>query len=140
MRQALALLLLTAGIFVALEIWFGFHMAYSIALGTIVVMAIMISLTFLWLWQRRETPLALGMSFSWAGAASVLGWWWFFHVLHGPVVMNENGVLFVFLGLYFVGAVQHFVVMQRSMGIGIRVFVLPVLGAILVAAMVSLYG
>ena len=140
MRQALALLLLTAGIFVALEIWFGFHVAYSIALGTIVVMALMISVTFFWLWQRRETPLALGMSFSWAGAASVLGWWWISHVLHGPVGMKENGFLFVFLGLYFVGAVQHFVVMQRSMGIGIRAFALPVFGAILLAALVSLYG
>ena len=43
-----------------------------IAYRAMTLMAAMISLTFLWLWARRATPLALGMSLSWAGASSVM--------------------------------------------------------------------
>ncbi|MBT8474962.1 MAG: hypothetical protein HKO95_03255 [Rhodobacteraceae bacterium] len=137
MKQAVFLLILIAGTFVALDLTLGYQLAYSIAFGTISVMAMMISLTFFWLWMRRETPLALGMSFSWAGAASVLGWWWLFHVLHQPVIMRESAYLFAFLALYVVGAVLHFTVMHRSMGVSLALFAMPILGAIGIAAFVA---
>ncbi|MBT8456867.1 MAG: hypothetical protein KJO15_12275 [Alphaproteobacteria bacterium] len=137
MKQAVFLLVLIAGTFVALDLTLGYQLAYSIAFGTISVMAMMISLTFFWLWMRRETPLALGMSFSWAGAASVLGWWWLFHVLHQPVIMREGAYLFAFLALYVVGAVLHFTVMHRSMGVSLALFAMPILGAIGIAAFVA---
>ena len=140
MKQALALLPLIAIAFVGIDRTLGFHVAYSIAFGTISIMALMISLTFFWLWRRRETPLALGMSFSWAGAASVLGWWWLFHVLHEPDIMRDSAYLFVFLALYFVGAVLHFTVMQRSMGVSTVIFALPTFVAIALAALLSLAG
>lgn len=138
MRQALSLLAIIAGVFALIDQVFGHHVAFSIAFGSIAVMAFMIALTFFWLWRRQETPLALGMSFSWAGAASVLGWWWLFHILHQPEAMRNSSMMFAFLALYFVGAVQHFTVMQRSMNVHMRLFTMPVLIAIAVAALIAL--
>lgn len=135
MTEAVATLIAIAAIFAGVEVVYGFHHAYSIALGSISVMAMIIAGTFLWLWRRRETPLALGMSFSWAGAASLLGWWWLFHVLRGPVIMAESTVIFIFLSLYFVGAVQHFAVVRRSLGGGLLSLALPVLAAVALAAL-----
>lgn len=138
MKQALILLGLVAAGYAALHLGWGRELAYSVAFGAVSVMAAMIAGTFFWLWRRRQTPLALGMGFSWAGAASVLGWWWVFHVLGEPRTMRESAVLLVFLGLYTVGAVLHFAVMQRSLHLRVGVFALPVLAAVALAAAVVL--
>ena len=93
-------------------------------------MAAGISVTFFWLWARRTTPLALGMGFGWAGAASVMGWWWVYSLAGRPEAMIENPVLFFFLATYFVGSILHFQVIGRSFGTG-RAFVwIPVLVAV----------
>ena len=138
MKQALLLLLLIAAVFVIIDLSYGHQIAFSVAFGSISVMALMISVTFLWLWRRRETPLALGMSFSWAGAASVLGWWWLFHVLEQPQAMQTSSAMLVFLSLYFVGAVQHFIVMQRSLNGSVLIMAMPVLLAIGLAGIIAL--
>jgi hypothetical protein len=136
MKQALFLFAIIASAFVVADITLGYEAAYSIGYGAISVMAVMISLTFLWLWRERATPLALGMSFSWAGAASVMGWWWIYNVLSAPNAMFQSWVLFVFLSLYFVGAILHFATMQRSMGLGTGAFVLPIGAAILLSGLI----
>ncbi|MEL6517961.1 MAG: hypothetical protein AAFQ39_09605 [Pseudomonadota bacterium] len=138
MKRACALFAVITAAFLLVHSALGFQMAYSIAYGMISVMALMISFTFLWLWRRRETPLALGMAFSWAGAASVLGWWWLYDVLERPEIMRSNAILFGFLALYFTGAVLHFVVMQRSMGVPATRFAWPVLFAMCLATILTL--
>lgn len=138
MKRACALLAVITTVFLGINTVMGFQMAYSIAYGMISVMAMMISFTFFWLWRRRETPLALGMAFSWAGASSVLGWWWLYDVLERPAMMRSNAILFVFLALYFTGAVLHFVVMQRSMGVPVGRFAWPVLMVMCLATALTL--
>lgn len=125
MKQALALLLAIGAAFFALNGTIGYEKTYAIAYGMITVMAVVISGTFFWLWRRRATPLALGMSFSWAGAASVLGWWWLYQVLHQPAFMVKHAGLFTFLAIYSAGAVMHVIVMHRSMGLNVWLVILP---------------
>jgi len=132
-------LILLAGVclaFLVMNETFGYEVSYRIGYGAFTLMAAMISLTFLWLWARRATPLAIGMSFGWAGAASVMGWWWSFNVLHQPEWMSHNPVLLMFLSVYYVGAVLHFQVIGRSLGRRQKSFLIPIGGSILASAMV----
>lgn len=138
MKQALYLLAVVAGVLVALDIAFGYETAYAVSYGAIALMALAISGTFLWLYVQRATPLALGMSFSWAGAASVLGWWWAFNTAGQPRSMDENELLFLFVSLYFVGAILHFAVILRSLDLPRGMFVLPIFGSLLISAAVHL--
>ncbi len=114
----------------------GYASTYKVGYGAISIMGVVIALTFLWLWWVRATPLALGMAFSWAGAGSVMGWWWSFNVLGRPEVMHDNKALFVFLSLYIVGALMHFRVIQQALSLPREVFWLPVGGATLISLMV----
>jgi hypothetical protein len=136
MRYAGLLLIGIAGVGVLADWAFGYALTYAVGYGAFAIMAAMISGTFFWLWATRATPLALGMGFSWAGAASVMGWWWVYHLAAQPPAMAENAALFVFLGFYFVGAILHFVVIQRSMGMRRWVFVVPVVLAVAVSSAV----
>jgi hypothetical protein len=136
MRQALGLFLVIVAVLLGADRWLGYGAAYEIGYGALALMGAMIAATFLWLWYERTTPLALGMAFSWAGAASVMGWWWIFNLLDRPRVMVGSEVLFAFLSLYFVGAVLHFSVMQRSLGLHGMMFALPLLGATLLSAVI----
>ena len=138
MRHGLLLLCVVAAAFMASHATFGYRATYQIGYGAFCLMAAMISLTFLWLWARRATPLALGMSFGWAGASSVIGWWWVYNLLERPREMAENEFLFLALSLYFVGAILHFSVIQRSFGLYHTAFILPVLGSILTSALIHL--
>ncbi len=122
--------------FLIMNEFFGFETSYRIGYGAFTLMAAMISLTFLWLWARRATPLAMGMSFGWAGAASVMGWWWSFSALHQPDWMVENPVLLMCLSVYCVGAMLHFQVIGRSFGHREKFFLLPVGGSVVVSALV----
>lgn len=138
MTRAVSFFAAITAVLLMVDARLGFQMAYSVAYGAISIMAAMIALTFLWLWLRRETPLALGMAFSWAGAASVLGWWWLYDVLEKPAFMRTSAVLFVFLALYVTGAVLHFMVMKRSMGLPYAAFAWPVFLAIGLSAALTL--
>jgi len=140
MKQALYLVGFVAAGFTGLDIAFGYEAAYAISYGAIALMAVAISLTFLWLYVQRTTPLALGMSFSWAGAASVMGWWWLYNAFDRPGAMDESGVLFLFVALYFVGAIMHFAVILKSLDLPRPLFVLPILASLLLSAAIHLAG
>ncbi len=129
MKQALWLVAATSAAFLAVHAGFGYPAAIGIGYGAIMVMSTLIAATFLWLWWQRTTPLALGMAMSWAGTASVTGWWWAAALAGRPEAMSGNGALLPFLSLQIAGAVLHFDVMQTSMGLRRRVFVLPVVAA-----------
>jgi hypothetical protein len=126
--------------FGVVDMLFGHAVVLAVAFGSVSLMAIKISATFLWLWLRRETPLALGMSFSWAGAASFFGWLWVDDILDHPPAMSDPWPVFVFMGLYFVGAILHFTVIQRTTGFSLFVVAAPLLASIVVASIISLPG
>jgi len=136
MKQALLLLVITVVAFSISEATLGFWRTYEVGYGAITIMALMISGTFLWLWFARTTPLALGMAFSWAGCASVFGWRWLYRAFDEPESMIGHTALFLFLSLLFVGSVLHFATIQRSLGLHGRVFLWPVILAILIAYLV----
>lgn len=138
MRQALGMFAVIVAVLLAADRWLGYEAAYEIGYGALALMAAMIAATFLWLWYERATPLALGMAFSWSGAACVLGWWWVFNLLDRPMSMAGSAVLFAFLSLYFVGAILHFSVMQRSLGLHGGLFAIPLLVATLTSALIHL--
>ena len=117
----------------------GHEEVYAISYGAFALIAASISVTFFWLWLKRATPLALGMSFGWAGAASVMGWWWGFRLAGKPVGMAESPVLMVFLAIYFVGAILHFQVIGRSFGWRPNATWVPVSLAVLISVMVPLF-
>lgn len=139
MRQALLLLIAVIGVLAVGQEALGYWKTYEVVYGAISMMAVMISGTFLWLWVLRATPLALGMAFSWAGCASVLGWWWFYRAFDEPAAMQANGTLFVFLSFYFVGATLHFATIQRSLGLHGQVFLVPVLGSVVLAYLFKIW-
>ncbi|WP_226553261.1 hypothetical protein [Celeribacter naphthalenivorans] len=133
MKQVMTLyglVLAAAGMAVAA---LGLEQALLLAYGAIALMALMISATFLWLWQVRATPLALGMSLSWAGSGLTIGWWWAMQIAQSPFWGMEAAMLFVFLSLLIAGAVLHFSVIQGSFGLSGLSFLWPVLGALLVS-------
>lgn len=137
MRQALGMLLVIAAGFVWGDVMFGYQVVYEVGYGALMLMGVTISGTFLWLWYERATPLALGMSFSWAGAAGVMGWWWTYNILGKPQSMFESEALFVLLSVYFVGAILHFAVVARSIALPGYAQAIPVVGAALVSAMIQ---
>lgn len=126
MTKPVALLAVTMLTFFTSFTVLGYRTTYLIGYGAFTLMAATISLTFVWLWMRRATPLAMGMAFSWAGAASVLGWWWLYNMLHAPVWMQDSQILFPFLSVYFLGAVLHFEVIARSFGAQKWSYLVPV--------------
>ena len=138
MRHSALLFLCAAGALFAVDRILGWPMAYAVAYGAVVLMAAMIAATFLWLWVKRATPLALGMAFSWAGTASVLGWWWVWRTAGQPEAMDQNAALFGFVALYLVGATLHFHVIERSMDLRPGTFAVPVVGAVLLSTLVAL--
>ncbi|MEO1239958.1 MAG: hypothetical protein AAFW64_10015 [Pseudomonadota bacterium] len=138
MKQAFTLFLLVCGGLVAVDLMFGFGAAYAISYGAISLMGLMISGTFLWLWYERATPLALGMSFSWAGASTVMGWWWLYNVFGQPASMHDNAALLGFVSLYCVGAILHFGVIQSSLSLPRAAYMLPVVGSVVVSLIIHL--
>ncbi len=113
----------------------GFGRTAEIVHGMLTVMALMISATFLWLWGMRLSPLSLGMAFSWAGAAMVMGWEWLAAQFGDPAWMNESELLLVLTGVLMTGAVLHFEVLETSFGYRRGVFLLPVAAALLLSAL-----
>lgn len=107
----------------------GADNALTVAYGAIAIMALLIAATFLWLWQARATPLALGMSLSWAGSGLTLGWWWCLQLAGLPAVPDQEIFLFAALALLIAGATVHFMVIQGTFGWHGLTFLVPVLGA-----------
>jgi hypothetical protein len=133
MTDALRVMGLAVTAMLAIYAFLGYEAAYDISYGAFTLMAAMVSLTFLWLWMQRATPLAVGMAFGWAGAASVMGWWWVYNLLDGPTGMEDSVALFFFLSVYLVGAVMHFAVIGRSLGLANGLWLAPVVLAILIS-------
>lgn len=134
MKQALWLIAATSVALLGVHGILGYGAAHGFAFGAIAVMSALISVTFLWLWWERTTPLALGMATSWAGTASVMGWWWLRSLADGVERATGTGALLVFLALQISGAILHFDVMQTSMGLRRRVLALPLTLAVAAGA------
>lgn len=133
MRQAATLY----GVILALALTgmgtIGYGAMILVGYGAVAMMALLISLTFLWLWQLRATPLALGMSLSWAGSGLTIGWWWLMQITDNPAWGTNAAVVFLFLSLLMSGAVLHFAVIQSSFGLHGLSFLVPVLGALILS-------
>ena len=134
MIQPLILLVAISAAFMVVNQTLGYRMSFDIGYGAFTLMAMMISATFLWLWMRRATPLAMGMAFGWAGAASVMGWWWMYNLLSKPPVVIDSPLMYLLLSVYFVGAILHFQVIWQTFGARNRLYILPI--AVCVAASV----
>lgn len=122
MKQGIALFAL---VLAALELGglaLGVGRVLLIVHGAMAIMAVMIAATFLWLWFERTTPLALGMVFTWAGTAMLIGWGWGWGT--GSGWPAQAGL--VVQAAYIVGALLHFAVIHRSFGFRGPGFVWPV--------------
>ncbi|GAA3872188.1 hypothetical protein [Celeribacter arenosi] len=108
---------------------FGPHTVVVIVFGAIALMALLIAGTFAWLWHARATPLALGMSLSWAGTGFTLGWWWILNIVQDAGRISGAVVLLFSLSLLMAGAVIHFSVIQGTFGLRGWAFIVPVVGA-----------
>jgi hypothetical protein len=137
MKQALWLLGGTAAAFHAVEYLAGELVARDLGFCWIALMSALIALTFLWLWWERATPLALGMAVSWAGTASMMGWWWLQRPLERSDAASGDGLPLVFLSFQITGAMLHFEVMQTSMGYRRGAAAIPVLAAFAASVMVD---
>lgn len=134
MKQALTLWMLVLGLLLAGARLWDAATILMLGFGAVAVMAAMISATFLWLWQVRATPLALGMSFSWAGSALIMGAWWVAQIAGAPVLLQAQ-MMVVFLSFLATGAVLHFSVIQVSFDLHGASFLVPVGAAVLAAAL-----
>ena len=137
MINAARMLAVCVAILLFLDAALGYEQTYSVSSGAFTIMAAMVSLTFFGLWLRRATPLAEGMAFGWAGATFVMGWWWLYNLLDRPESMQESPILFLFVGVYFVGAIMHFVVIGSSLGLPRWLNYLPVCLAIFLSVLVQ---
>ncbi len=75
----------------------GYAATAEMLYGALTIMALMIAAIFLWLWGMRLSPLSLGMAFSWAGSATVIGWWCLSAQLGRPVWMDQSELFLVLL-------------------------------------------
>ena len=111
-------ILLVLGVYVTLttlDRTLGYNAAHDIGYAVISLLAIVIAVVFAWLWRVRATPMAMGMALSWAGAHGFVGYWWVYDQLRrDPATYFEHDILFVFLALYFSGAVLHLSVISKA--------------------------
>jgi len=140
MTKPILLLATIIAVFEVAHAFLGYGLAYRIGYGTFAVLAAVISATFCWLWYQRSTPLALGMAFGWAGASSVMAWWWLYRIFSRPDWMLGNSVLFVFLSVYLAGAILHLEVIGRSFSLSKVTTYAPVAGAVLISVVVAIYA
>ncbi len=127
MRESLVLQGIVFVVLFGVQLWLGPATAQALGFCLVALMAAMIAATFLWLWRRRATPLALGMAFSWCGTATILTWFWIDRMVGRPQWMADTAIVLVCLAFYVTGAVHHFAVIRRSMGVSSLVFIVPLL-------------
>lgn len=135
MKQAISGFLLPFAALSLLSARSGYAAAYLVGYGVLTLMALWVAMTFLWLWLERATPLALGMAFSWAGAALIMGWWYLYALLDRPEWMTQNSLLFVPLAIYITGAVIHSRVIWAAIVADDRAHWVPLAVATLVSAL-----
>ncbi|QDC09309.1 hypothetical protein FHY55_08665 [Oceanicola sp. D3] len=97
---------------------FGLVTAQDLARAALATMAATLAGTFLWLWREKATPLALAMTFSWAGASALMGWRVAQDVLGRPAWMEESPMLLGVLGVYLTGTLLHVEAIRRAFGLG----------------------
>lgn len=134
MKQALLIYIVVLAATHSSFLMQGFIGTAEVIYGALTIMALMISAIFLWLWGMRLSPLSLGMAFSWAGSAMVMGWWWLSSQLDAPAWMDENELLLLVMGLLMTGAILHFEVLETSFGYRRGAFIMPVAGALALSA------
>lgn len=137
MRQALTIHVVVLAAMHALFLVRGWEDAASVLFGALAVLGVMIAATFLWLWAMRMSPLALGLAFAWAGAAMVAGWWWLFALLGGPVAMLASEAVPALAALLLTGAALHLEVLGGTFGFRGRAYLVPVIGAVVVSALLA---
>ncbi|SIN86879.1 hypothetical protein [Vannielia litorea] len=116
---------------------FGPPAAQELARVALVAMAATLAGTFLWLWREKATPLALAMTFSWAGASALMGWRLVQDLLGHPLWMGESPMLLGVLGVYLTGTLLHVEAIRRAFGLG-QVALVFLLGGTLGAAVLVL--
>ncbi|MEM6385083.1 MAG: hypothetical protein AAF718_02485 [Pseudomonadota bacterium] len=139
MTRPILILLSTIALFAVSSAFFGYKVVYQTGYGAFALLAVVIAGTFFWLWVKRSTPLALGMVFSWSGATGVMAWWWLYSLLGRPDWMQDNGLLFVFLSTYLVGAVLHLEVIGRSFALSRGATYAPIVAAVVVSMALALF-
>lgn len=137
MTRALGLMALILLVLGVLARPLGLVTAQDLARAALVAMAATLAGTFLWLWREKATPLALAMTFSWAGASALLGWRVAQDMLGHPAWMVESPLLLGVLGVYLTGTLLHVEAIRRAFGLG-QVALVFVLGGTLGAAMLVL--
>ena len=137
MTRALGLLALTFVTFALVARPFGLTAAQDIARAAIVLLGLTLSGTFLWLWREKATPLALAMTFSWAGASALLGWWVVYDLWAAPAWMAAHPVLLAILGVYLTGTLLHLQAVRAAFGLG-QVALVGLMGGALAAAVMGL--
>lgn len=137
MTRALGLLALILLALALLARPFGLVIAQDVARAALAAMAATLAGTFLWLWREKATPLALAMTFSWAGASALMGWRVMQDVLGQPAWMLENPLLLGVLGVYLTGTLLHVEAIRRAFGLG-QVALVFLLGGTLGAAVLVL--
>lgn len=133
MKQAVLLLVAILALLDLGRIGIGDAAMLAIAYGAMAQIALFMATTFLWLWLERTTPLALGMAWSWLGAALFAGWWWGLDLAGKALPVAHPGAIVVMLAVGFVGALLHFAVIHRSFGFHGVGFLWPVLVSLLVS-------
>lgn len=139
MKQALSIYVVVLAATHSSFLYQGYSGTAVLLYGALTMMALMISAIFLWLWGMRLSPLSLGMAFSWAGSAMIMGWWWLSAQLGRPVWMQQNEILLLVMGLLTTGAILHFEVLETSFGFRRGAFVLPVAGALAVSVLLLVF-
>jgi hypothetical protein len=137
MKKPLSLLVGLIALFGLAGLMLDYDTVYRIGYGTFTLLALVISGTFFWLWFKRSTPLALGMAFGWAGAATLMAWRLFTNLLSFPDWMQQNPLLFVFLSVYLVGAILHLEVIGRSFSLSRVATFAPVCAAIALSVAIA---
>jgi len=111
-------------------------LAQDMVRAALTVLGAGVSATFLWLWSEKATPLALAMTFSWAGATALVGSWLAADLAGGPVMPAHPTALGA-LALYLTGTLLHLQAIRQAFGLG-DVALLSVLGGAVAAAALAL--
>ncbi len=130
MKQVFYLFLIVTIGLLLLSFCLGEMRALKLTFGTISLISILISLTFFWLWQSQATPLALGMSISWAGVGALC--MMFYQLQLGAYIFQTSDTFFlpISVGMILSGAIVHLLVIQNTFNLRSWVYLVPILGSL----------